>query len=179
MNNNTFVHKYLKTLVAKDDLCVDMTLGNGNDALFLASLSKRVVGFDISEEAIRNSKEKLKAHPEVLLIKDNHINVGKYLTEKARLFIFNLGYLPRSNQKTITKASETLIAFRKAYELTADDGYLIITFYTGHPGGKDEYYLLSSYFENNGIYIQERYRQDKPGSPITFIIRKSIENGGI
>jgi len=34
MNNNTFVHKYLKPLIKKEDTVVDMTAGNGNDTLF-------------------------------------------------------------------------------------------------------------------------------------------------
>ena len=96
MNNNTFIHKYIKPLVSKDDICVDMTLGNGNDTLFLSSLAKKVIGFDIAIEAINNSKEKLKDVDNVILINDNHINVNSYVKEKVKLFIFNLGYLPHS-----------------------------------------------------------------------------------
>ena len=60
MNNNTFVRKYLKPLIKKEDTVVDMTAGNGNDTLFLARLAKRVLAFDVSEEAIRRSKERTK-----------------------------------------------------------------------------------------------------------------------
>ena len=41
MNNNTFVHKYIKGLINKKDICVDMTMGNGNDTYYLATLSKK------------------------------------------------------------------------------------------------------------------------------------------
>lgn len=172
MNNNTFIHKYIKPLISKDDICVDMTLGNGNDTLFLSSLAKKVIGFDIAIEAINNSKEKLKDVDNVILINDNHINVDRYVKEKVKLFIFNLGYLPHSQNDTITKADETLIAFKKAYDLLKTKGYIIITFYLGHRGGKDEYYLLDDYIKKNRIPIMETYRQDKNNSPITYIIKK-------
>ena len=120
MNNNTFVHKYIKGLINKKDTCVDMTMGNGNDTYYLATLSKKVISFDINEKAIKNTKEKTKDFDNVILIKDNHINIDKYLDEPIKLFIFNLGYLPNSKDKTITKANETLIAFKKAYSLLKD-----------------------------------------------------------
>ena len=58
MNNNTFVHKYIRPLIGKDDIVADMTAGNGSDTLFLARYAKTVYAFDISEEAIRRSREK-------------------------------------------------------------------------------------------------------------------------
>ena len=173
MNNNTFVHKYIKGLINKNDICVDMTMGNGNDTYFLATISKKVIAFDINEEAIKNTKEKTKSLNNVILIKDNHININKYLDYPIDLFIFNLGYLPNSKDKTITKANETLIAFKKAYSLLKDNGYLIITFYRGHKGGKDEYYLLKNYFEKEKINTIEKYKNDKDiDEPYTYIIKK-------
>lgn len=172
MNNNTFVHKYIKTLINKNDVCIDMTLGNGNDALLLCNIADKVYGFDISKEAIDNSKKKLKDFDNIIYINDNHINVDKYVNEKVKLVIFNLGYLPHSEDKNITKAEETLIAFKKVYELIEKNGYLIITFYIGHKGGKDEYYLLTDYINKNRFQILETYRQNKIDSPITYIIKK-------
>lgn len=173
MNNNTFVHKYLKPLINKSDSVIDMTLGNGNDTLLLAELSKKVYAFDISKEAIKRSKLKLNNYDNVEFINDNHINVDKYVNENIKLVIFNLGYLPNSDDKNITKAGETLIAFKKTYELLNDGGYLIITFYLGHKGGKDELYLLNKCIIDNNINIIETYKQDKLYSPITYIIKKS------
>ena len=175
MNNNTFVHKYLKTLISDQDICVDMTAGNGNDTLFLAGLAGKVYAFDISETAISNTRNKTKGYDNVILIRDNHVNVDSYIKEKVRLFIFNLGYLPNSDQDFVTKADETLIAFRKAYELLMDEGYIVITFYLKQKGGLDEYYLLDDYINKNRFQITETYRQDKILSPITYIIRKSSQ----
>lgn len=171
MNNNTFVHKYIKPLIHADDITVDMTVGNGNDTLLLSELSRKVYGFDISSEAIKRTESKL-TKDNVILIHDNHINIDKYIKEDIRLFIFNLGYLPHSNDNNHTMAKETLIAFKKAYELISN-GYIIITFYLGHIGGKDEYYLLDNYIKQANIKVIEKYKQDKLNSPITYIIKKS------
>ncbi len=174
MNNNTFVHKYLKGLINNQDICVDMTMGNGNDTAFLANNSKHVYAFDINELAIKNTKEKIKDKDNVTLILDNHINIDKYLKNNVRLFIFNLGYLPNSEDKTITKANETLIAFKKAYALLMQNGYLIITFYRGHKGGKDEYYLVDKYIKDNNLNIIEKYKANRHiDEPYTYIIKKS------
>lgn len=172
MNNNTFVHKYIRPLIKSNSICVDMTLGNGLDSELLCSKAKNVYGFDISLQAIVNSKQKLSKYNNIEYINDNHINVDKYIKEKIDLAIFNLGYLPHSENHNITKANETLIAFKKIYELLKDNGYIIITFYIGHIGGKQEYYLLDKYFEEANINIIEKYKQDKIDSPITYIIKK-------
>lgn len=37
-----------------------MTVGNGNDTLFLANISKKVFGFDIQGVAIENTKKLLR-----------------------------------------------------------------------------------------------------------------------
>lgn len=173
MKTNTFVHKYLKGLINKDDEVVDMTVGNGNDTYLLCKLAKRVIGFDINEEAINNTKERIKEFDNYELILDNHINVDKYIKNKMKLFIFNLGYLPHSQNPTTTKGTETLVAFKKAYDLLMNNGYIIITFYVGHKGGFDEYYLLNKYFNENNILVIEKYQaKSSILEPITFIIKK-------
>lgn len=172
MNNNTFVHKYISSLIDKNDICVDMTLGNGNDSFLICKLAKKVYGIDINSNAIDNSKKRLLQYNNIVFINDNHINIDKYVKENIKLAIFNLGYLPYSNQQTITKADETLIAFKKIYSIIKQGGYIIITFYLGQSNGKDEYYLLDQYIKNNNINVIEKYRQDKIESPITYIIKK-------
>ena len=173
MNNNTFIHKYLKPLIGKDDICADMTAGNGNDTLFLAKLARKVYAFDIAEEAITNTRKRTAGFDNVILIRDTHANADTYIKEPVRLFIFNLGYLPYSGKPSITNGEETLKAFRKAYQMLERGGYIAITFYFGQAGGLEEYLLVSGHIQENGIFVMERYSQDRPNSPLTLIIRKS------
>lgn len=173
MNNNTFIHKYLDSLITNKDIVVDATVGNGNDTLLLCSKAKKVYGFDIQEEAIKRTREKTKDFNNVILINDNHSNVDKYIKEKINLAIFNLGYLPNSDSKIITKKEDTLLSFKKIYSLLKENGYLIITFYIGHIGGKDEYYFIDQYIKNTNIKIIEKYKENrKILEPITYIIKK-------
>ncbi|MDO4500741.1 MAG: class I SAM-dependent methyltransferase [Erysipelotrichaceae bacterium] len=173
MNNNTFVHKYIKGLIDNNDIVADMTAGNGNDTYFLAKTAKKVYAFDISSVAINNSKERCKDLDNIEFILDSHANVDKYIKEEISLFVFNLGFLPHSDNPTITNANDTLTAFKKAYQLLKNKGYIIITFYRGHIGGKDEYYLLNDYFSTHNINILDTYRAYKSANePITYIIKK-------
>ena len=172
MNNNTFVHKYVRSLIRKDDIVVDMTAGNGNDTLFLSALAGKVYAFDISKEAIDRCKEKLQGVGNVMLIHDSHAYFDRYVDGPVRLFLFNLGYLPNGTSPSVTKADETLKAFRKAYSRLKEYDYIVITFYLGHLGGKDEFYLLDGYIKKNRIPVLETYRQNKIDSPVTYIIRK-------
>lgn len=175
MKNNTFVHKYIKSLINDTDTVADMTVGNGNDTVYLCSLANKVYGFDIQKEAINNTKIKTKDYSNLILIEDNHSNIDKYIKEKVKLFIFNLGYLPNSNSNIITKKDSTLIAFKKAYELLQNNGYIIITFYIGHNGGKDEYYCIDKYINDQQITVIEKYKENKNLlEPITYIIKKGF-----
>lgn len=173
MKNSTFVHKYLKPLINKDDIAVDMTAGNGNDTFFLASLAKIVYAFDINPLAIANTKKKTKDYSNVITILDSHDKLDQYLNEKAKVFIFNLGYLPNSNDTTTTTASTSLNALIKAYDYLLPGGYLAITFYLGHPGGRDEYCKMESYIANSHFHVLSIYKEDKKADePITYIIKK-------
>lgn len=172
MNNNTFVHKYIRSLISKNDIVCDMTCGNGNDTLFLSQLAGKVYTFDISAQAIEKTAQRTAHTNNVILINDSHENIDQYIKEKIRLFIFNLGYLPHSDTPSFTRPETTLTAFQKALALTSDEGYIIITFYLGQTGGKDEYYLLKKYIEQLKLNVLEIYKQDKAVSPVTYIIRK-------
>ena len=50
------VKKICNENITKNDYVVDMTIGNGNDTLFLANISKKVFGFDIQDIAIKNTQ---------------------------------------------------------------------------------------------------------------------------
>ncbi|MDO4198922.1 MAG: class I SAM-dependent methyltransferase [Erysipelotrichaceae bacterium] len=96
------------------------------------------------------------------------------MKEKCDMFIFNLGYLPNSDELSVTDKETSLIAFKKAYDLLKENGYIIITFYLGHPGGKEEYQLIDEYIKDKNLNVLETYSQDKTDSPVTYIIKKSL-----
>lgn len=51
--------RFIKEQVSPGDLCIDATMGNGNDTLLLSTLcgeKGRVLAFDIQEQALKSTK---------------------------------------------------------------------------------------------------------------------------
>lgn len=135
-----FAHTLLKNHLSKMDNSIDMTVGNGNDTLFLASISNHVYGFDIQTQALEITTDKLKNHnvDNVSLFLDSHENIDHYNLENIKGIIFNLGYLPKGNKEITTKVSSTIMAFYKALTLLKKDGICVFVIYPGHFEGQKE-----------------------------------------
>lgn len=140
----TVVHRIIEEAVQEGSIVLDGTVGNGNDALYLAhrvGKTGKVYGFDIQEKAIESTKKKLmkeKVAERVELILDTHTKIQEYVKEELNLAIFNLGYLPNSDKKIITKAESTIDAILQSLDLLKNGGILAITSYYGHEGGREE-----------------------------------------
>ena len=52
-------HDFLAEVVTKKDIVVDATMGNGHDTLFLAKLAKKVYAFDVQEQALEKTRDRL------------------------------------------------------------------------------------------------------------------------
>ena len=52
-------HQFLAEVITKEDVVVDATMGNGHDTAFLAQLAGQVYAFDIQEQALVNTQERL------------------------------------------------------------------------------------------------------------------------
>lgn len=179
MKNNmiNFVHNYLKENITKADILIDATIGNGNDTLLLAKLAKFVYGFDIQQQAINNTNEKLIENDlkNYQLILDSFENILTYV-KTFKGVVFNLGYLPGGN-KTITTTTKTTI--KTLTTLTAHlkkDMFIIITCYPGHQEGEKESKAVVQYVSSlNSSYRVFKYKLinnliKKP--PFVIIIEK-------
>lgn len=144
----------VKNVIAEGDIFIDATCGKGNDTLFLANLvgeSGQVYAFDIQDEAIRITKEKLEQNnlsKRVILINDNHSNIDAHVNLPIDGAMFNLGFLPGSTVKLITMADTTLIAVQKVLHLLKAGGLITLVFYPGHEGGQEELDVVRSYLAN-------------------------------
>lgn len=143
-----FVKEYIKP----GDVVVDATAGNGKDTLFLAQKVGEkglVYAFDVQNLAIQRTKSLLKKHgllERVKLIQDGHENIDVYLSaQKPSCIMFNLGYLPNSDHRIITKPDTTLKALEKSLKLLAPAGIISIVTYQGHPGGYEEHSAVISF----------------------------------
>jgi hypothetical protein len=135
---------------------IDATCGNGHDTLKLAKIllmSKiqgGVIGIDIQQDAISQTKDLLQLH----LSQEDRANIHLYCQSHThfpplaamhpiRLIVYNLGYLPKGNKQMTTMTQNTLESVRNALDLIMPGGAVSITCYPGHEeGSKEEKALL-------------------------------------
>ena len=130
---------FLAEVVTQDDIVVDATMGNGHDTLFLAKLAKKVCAFDIQEQALEKTQERLDqaGYTNAQLILQGHETLDQFVTE-AKAGIFNLGYLPSADKSVITRPQTTIESLEKLCHLLVKGGRIAIMIYYGHEGGDIE-----------------------------------------
>jgi methylase of polypeptide subunit release factors len=169
-----FVDYYLNTHVKNDDHVLDMTLGNGFDALKLSKLASVVTAFDIQEKAISISKERLDEHniKNVRLVCDSHENYQNYVNHLDGA-IFNLGYLPSGDKTITTKATITLETIKQLLK-EPDLRFILVTCYQGHEEGKKESELLLSYLKTleKPFQVSTYQMLNKTDAPFVLLIEK-------
>lgn len=159
----------------KVEIALDLTLGNGNDAhrILKHFPDARLLGFDIQEIAIENSRKKLSEFESnrYKLICDCHSNLDQY-TEKADLVIYNLGYMPGGNKSIISQAKTTLESLEKASKILSLNGLIIMVFYLGHKGGIEEYKICKEYLSGlnqKEFTVLESYNINQVNNPPRLI----------
>ncbi len=154
-NVHSIVDNIIEQVVNKKWICIDATVGNGNDALKIIkklSLEGKFYGFDIQKEAINNTIKLLKHNglfgDNVQLIQDNHMKFSKYVNSKIDFFIMNLGYLPGGDKSITTNWKSTLKFVSEASSYLNIGGIGIIVFYPGHKEGLEELINITSFLCN-------------------------------
>ncbi|MGE8078942.1 class I SAM-dependent methyltransferase [Peribacillus loiseleuriae] len=155
MNILPFARFLLQTALESGDIAIDGTCGNGHDTAYLANLvgeTGHVYGFDIQQEAIDNTKEKLRTEnllQQCTLIQTGHEHVKTYVSEQQygqiKAAIFNLGYLPGGDKSIVTAAESTIAAIEQLLEIMAPKGVIVLVIYHGHEGGVIERDALLDY----------------------------------
>lgn len=135
-----YVHR--RVLTYKGEIVVDFTMGNGYDTYFLANHFQKVYAFDIQEEALIKTQNRLAGYTNVTYILDDHKNMNWYLNS-FDIGIFNLGYLPRSTSTITTELSSTQEAIGKAIQFM--NKALFIVVYPGHKEGYHESQWIDDY----------------------------------
>lgn len=146
-----FTKSLLEGAVAPGDHAIDGTAGNGHDTLFLAELtgpSGKVYAFDIQEQAIAATAERVAAYTHVELVHDSHSKIAQYVKEPIAAAVFNLGYLPKGDHAIITKPDSTLAAITQCLDLLKEGGLVLIVIYSGHEGGSEERDAVMAYLQN-------------------------------
>lgn len=147
-----FSKTLLEKVITSGDTVIDGTAGNGYDTVFLAQLvgeKGKVFSFDVQQEAIDSTQAKLDAAniSNVSLILEGHQHVLNYVQEEISAAIFNLGYLPGSDQSITTSGETTWKAVTDMLSLLKKNGIIILVIYHGHEEGKVERHFLEQCLE--------------------------------
>lgn len=143
-----FVKRIILSKISDNSVCVDFTMGNGFDTMFLCSHTKtNVYAFDIQQTALDNTKKLLDDNgiSNYTLILDNHKNFKKYITNNIDIAVFNFGYLPNSNKSITTKADISLETVKSVLESLSANGILCLVLYPGHTEGLKESRIIEEF----------------------------------
>ena len=177
-----YCHHFLRDYIREGDICVDATAGNGGDTEFLCRLageSGKVYAFDVQEQAVRSTEERLERaglRDRAELICAGHERMKEFVKERAAAVVFNLGYLPGGDHAVATKADTTLRAAEQALELLKPGGVVSLCIYSGGDTGYEERDALLSWLREldsrRWLVIVNCYynRRNDPPLPV-FIIR--------
>lgn len=181
-NVNNIAKMYIQEAIGEGDICIDATMGNGYDTVFLAEKvgkNGKVYAFDVQEEAIKSTQKKIKKlefEDRVELILDGHENIEKYVKQSIKCAVFNLGYLPRCEHMIITKPNTTVEAIKQSVELLEENGVVCISIYTGHEGGMEERNAVFNYAMNldqkSYNVFESKFINQKNNPPSIILIEK-------
>ena len=180
------VHHILTNHLQEGDRAIDATAGNGYDTLFLAEqvgASGKVIAIDIQDYAIRSTREKLESagliDRAILVSEDHAITMRKLILddhENVAAITFNLGYLPGSDKSIQTRAESTEEALAASIQLLTPGGYLCVTAYRGHSGGRAEAetveaFMRKSQTEGHTVDCYEPESSNSP--PVLWVLKKN------
>ena len=133
-----YMQHFIRQQVMPGDICIDATMGNGNDTALLSQLAGkrgRVLAFDIQKQALEHTKERLKRDncPEnYQLLLESHENMDVYAEEETVSCItFNLGYLPGGDHSVATRADSSIRAVESGLKLLKKGGLMTLCIYSG------------------------------------------------
>lgn len=174
------LHLALVPILAKADVVVDATAGNGHDTLFFAEHTPRsteIYAFDVQPEALANTKIRTVAYAErIHYLLCNHENIEKKVPREIDVCMFNLGYLPGGSHEMATQYESTRKAVESVCTKLKVNGICGIVVYPGHQEGKIEADILQNMLNNLsqreftvGCY---RLSNHKKTAPYAYLIER-------
>lgn len=179
----SWVQHFIEDHVQPGDLCIDATMGNGNDTALLSRLAGekgKVWAFDIQEQALEHTKERLEKEAcplnwELLLM--SHEKMGNYAKpDTVSCITFNLGYLPGGDHAKATRAESSIRAIETGLSLLKKKGLMTVCIYSGGDTGFEEKEAVLSYLKGldakKYLVIVSEYANRPNHPPIPVLVVK-------
>lgn len=181
-----YARELLGRVLQPGDVAVDGTMGNGHDLQFLAECvgpQGRVFGFDVQEQAVEKSRERLQAAgalSQTTLLPEDHARMLEFVPAewhgKVKAVTFNFGYLPGGDESVVTTEATSIPALRAALELLAPGGVITAMLYNGHPEGRVETEAVLAWAESLELteahVLLYRFLNQKKHPPVLVAIEK-------
>ncbi|MBQ8498523.1 class I SAM-dependent methyltransferase [Chlamydia sp.] len=174
-------HALFQQVVEPGDVVVDATCGNGKDALFLAQLLKgegRLVVYDIQQEALDRAKNNFEQglSPKERSVIEMKLCSHEHIQEQgAKIFHYNLGYLPSGDKRITTCKTSTMTSIQKALELVSPLGVVSVVCYPGHEEGAEELVCIKQLATNLDVKDWEvciHYSVNRKNAPQILLFRR-------
>lgn len=175
--------RFIREQVNVGDICIDATMGNGNDTLLLSQLageSGKVFAFDIQEMALSNTRKRLvnaSAPQNYTLLLESHANMKQYAEENTvSCIVFNFGYLPGGDHAKATIAETSISAMEQGLSLLKKDGLMSLCIYSGGDSGFEERNQILAWLKSldskKYLVIKSDYYNRPNNPPIPVLIIK-------
>lgn len=177
-----WVHHFIREQVQPGDICIDATMGNGNDTVLLSELAGetgKVFAFDIQEMALVHTQEKLCRKGCVSnyrLLLQSHECMGQYASEESvSCIVFNFGYLPGGDHKKATRVDSSIRAIEEGLKLLKKKGLMTLCIYSGGDSGFEERDEILGFIHRldsrKYLVIQSEYinRPNHPPIPVLIV----------
>lgn len=152
LNTLGVAHDFLRRRVPKGGFCIDATAGRGRDTAFLCELvgeQGRVVAFDIQEEAVESTRQRVAqlGYQGIATVRHQTHTAMDEVAQPGTVdaIVFNFGYLPGGNHRIATQAPNSICAIEKGLTLLKDGGVMSLCIYHGGDTGYEERDALLAY----------------------------------
>lgn len=190
-------HHLWKQVIRPGDIAIDATCGNGLDSLLLAqsciqsssptsSSSGQLYCFDIQKIAIDKTRAKLEENgftKQVEYICGSHASFPSTIQpQSVACIVYNLGFLPGSDDKSVvTKTESTIDSLKAALNLIQPGGLVSVMAYQGHKGGGRETEAVIDFFETLPLSPEWRLSmygvENQPVAPILITAHRQTHEG--
>ena len=180
--NTQWCSRFIEEQVKEGDICIDATMGNGNDTLLLSRLAGpdgQVLAFDIQEQALQAARQKLlreNAPANYTLFLESHTHMADHVKpDSVSCIVFNFGYLPGGDHSLATRSETSIQALEQSLTLLKKGGLLSLCIYSGGDSGFEERDALLTWLKkldsHNYLVIRSDYynRPNNPPIPVLVI----------